>query len=338
MTIKTTAALALSAPVFLCANAALAEQGFSWEGEIEIGNEQVVSSDVAGNEIRDTYAIITATGTYTFGSGIEIFSTLTAESVTDATLDRTFDDMGIYVEELGLSFGLGQATTVTIGKLHPVFGTAWDDAAGFFGGTLAEDYELAEQIGVLADVELNGAGTLSFGVFYADDTGLSRSWGENRGRNRASAGGAGNTGEFDNFAIQWAHEVDGTRFHVGARHLSASAGDVDDEQGFVAGIGHSFQGGFDVFAEIASFSNFGGGADDATFATLNAAYAIGELTLSGTLAQRDLDTAGKTDLYSIAAEYEFQNGMTLGGALALQDDNGVEDTILGVNLIIPLGS
>jgi hypothetical protein len=336
MTLKTTTALAISAPVFLWANAALAE-GFSWEGEIEIGNEQVISSDVAGNEIRDTYAVITATGTYTFGNGVEIFSTLTAESVTDATADRTFEDMGLYVEELGFSFGIGEATTVTLGKLHPVFGTAWDDAAGFFGGTLAEDYELAEQIGVLADVELQGAGTLSFGVFYADDTSLSRSWGEDRGRNDASAGGAGNTGEFDNFAIQWAHEVQGTRVHIGARHLSASAGDVDDEQGFVVGAGHSFEGGLDIFAELASFSNFGGSADDATFATLNAAYAIGSLTLSGTLAQRDLDSSGKTDLYSVAAEYELQNGMTLGGALAFQDDSGVEDTILGLNLIIPLG-
>lgn len=338
MTTKTYAALAFSAPVLLCANAAFAEQGFSWEGEIEIGNEQVISSDVAANEIRNTYAIITATGTYSFANGVEIFATLTGESVTDATADRTFEDMGLYVEELGLSFGVGEATTVSLGKLAPSFGSAWDDTAGFFGGTLAEDYELTEQLGVLADIELANAGTLSFGVFFADDTSLSRSWGEDRGRNRASAGGAGNTGELDNFAIQWAHEVNNTRFHVGARHLSASAGDVDDEQGFVAGIGHSFDGGLDVFAEAASFSNFGGTADDATFVTLNAAYAIGNLTLSGTLSQRDLDTSGKTDLHSIAAEYEFQNGMTLGGALAFQDDSGVEDTILGVNLIIPLGS
>ncbi|MEP2714980.1 porin [Pseudophaeobacter sp.] len=337
MTTKTYAALAFSAPVLLCANAALAEQGFTWEGEIEIGNEQVISSDVAANEIRNTYAIITATGTYSFGNNMAIFSTLTAESLTDPTADRTFDDMGLYVEELGFSFGLGQSTNVAIGKLHPVFGSAWDDTAGFFGGTLSEDYELLEQVGILADVELNGAGTLSFGIFFADDTGLSRSWGHDRGRNRSNTGGAGNTGKLDNLAIQWNHEVDNTRFHIGARHLSASQGDVDDEQGFVAGLGHSFDGGLDVFAEVAAFDNFGGTADDATFVTLNAAYGIGSWTLSGTLSQRDLDTSGKTDLHSIAVEYEFQNGMALGGALAFHDDSGVKDTILGANLIIPLG-
>lgn len=336
MTVRTNAALALSVPVVLCANTALAD-GFTWEGEIEIGNEQVISSDVAANEIRNTYAIITATGTYTFGNGMAIFSTLTGESVTDPTVDRTFEDMGLYVEELGFSFDIGESATLSIGKLHPVFGGAWDHAAGFFGGTLSEDYELTEQLGILADVELNGAGTLSFGVFFADDTSLSRSWGEDRGRNRASAGGAGNTGELDNFAIQWAHEVDNTRFHIGARHLSASLGDVDDEQGFVAGLGHSFGNGLDLFAEVAAFSNFGGTADDASFVTLNAAYAIGNWTLSGTLSQRDMDTAGKTDLHSLAAEYEFENGLALGGALAFQDDGGVKDTILGLNLIIPLG-
>lgn len=329
------AALAFGAPFALCATSAHAE--FTWEGEIEIGNEQVISSDTAANEIRDTYLIVTATGSYSFRNGVALFSTLTAESVTDASDDRTFEDMGLYVEELGLSFGIGQATTVSIGKLHPVFGTAWDDAAGFFGSTLAEDYELSEQIGVLGDVELNGAGTLSFGVFFADDTGLSRSWGEDRGRNRASAGGAGNTGELDNFTIQWAHSIAGTRFHIGARHLSASAGDVGDEQGLVIGVGHSFAGGLDIFAEAASFSNFGGAADDATFATLNAAYGVGQWTISGTLARRDLDSAGDTNLISIAADYDFKNGMTLSGALAQTDDSGVEDTTLGLSLVIPLG-
>lgn len=335
MTKTLATALAFSAPFAMAATVAQAE--FNWEGEIEIGNEQVVSSDDAANELRDTYAIITATGTYSFANGVEIFSTLTAESVTDLTEDRSFDDIGLYVEELGLSFGLGDSTTITVGKLHPVFGSAWDDTAGFFGGTLAEDYELVEQIGAIADVELNGAGTLSFALFYADDTALSRSAFYDRGRTSDADGGAGNTGRPDNFSVQWNHEFNDTRFHIGARHLSAGAGDVDDEQGIVVGLGHSFEGGFDAFAEVASFSNFGGSADDATYVTLNGAYAIGTLTLSGTFARADLDTQGETDLLSLAAEYEFNNGFTLGGAIARADVDGVEDTIVGVNLIIPLG-
>ncbi|WP_264212837.1 porin [Leisingera thetidis] len=337
MKIKTSAALALSAPVFLCANAALA-QGFSWEGEIELANESVLSSDDAAAEIRDTFAVITASGAYSFGNGAGLFATVTAESLTDATDDRTFDDMGVYIEELGVSFGIGGSTTVSVGKLHPVFGTAWDDAAGYFGSSIAENYELAEQIGILADVELAGAGTLSFGVFYADDSGLSRSIGYDRGRTTTADGGAGNTGELDNFAIQWAQETGSTRFHIGARHLSAGTGDADDEQGFVAGFAHSFDGGFDLYGEAASFSNAGGSADDALYATLTGAYAIGSVTLSGGLVHRDLDTSGETDLITIGADYEFANGATVSGGLARTDEAGIKSTVLGVNLVLPLGT
>lgn len=335
---KKSLALALSASVtaLLSVDAASA-QGFEWEGEIEIANEQVMSSDVAANEIRDTYAVISLGGSYTFGNGVGIFSTLTAESLTAPTADRTFDDMGLYIEELGLSFGIGANTTVAAGKLHPVFGSAWDDTAGFFAGIQAEDYELIEQIGVMADVEFGGAGTLSAALFFADDTGLSRSAGFDRGRNTTAAGGAGNTGKLDNIAIQWSGQVGETSYHIAARHLSAGIGDVDDERGVLIGASHEFDNGLYLFGELASFQNFGGSADDATYATLNAAYGIGNWTLSGAFTSADLDTQGKTDTTSIAAEYEFENGILLGGALALRDTAGVEDRVLGVNMIIPLG-
>lgn len=337
MTIRTVTALALGAPIFLCANAALA-QGFSWEGEIEIANETVLSADDDASEISDTFAEITASGTYTFGNGVEIFTTLLAESLTDATDDRTFENMGVYIEELGVSFGIGEAATVSVGKLAPAFGTAWDDAAGYFGSTIAEDYELTEQLGVLADVELNGAGTLSFAVFYADDTNLSRSIGHDRGRTTTADGGAGNTGELDNFTIQWSQETGSTRYHLGVRHLSAGEGDADDEQGFLAGLARSFDGGFDLYGEVASFSNAGGSADDAQYATLTGAYTIGRLTLSGGLVHRDLDNAGDTDLFTLGADYEFGNGFTAGGGVARVDEDGTKSTVLGVNLIIPLGA
>ena len=239
-------------------------------------------------------------------------------------------------EELGLQFDTGVAA-FQVGKVHPVFGTAWDAAAGFYASSLAEDYELAEQIGVLAEVDLGDAGVLAMGVFYADDTVLSESAGFNRGRNSSAAGGAGNTGKLNNVALQWGKEWDATFDYAGVRFLSASTGDVSDETGFVAGLGHAFDGGLDVFAEVAAFDGYGGTTDNATYATLNAAYAIGNLTLSGTYGYRDVDSAGSTDLISIGADFELANGMTIGGAVAKVDDAGTEDTLLGVNLVIPLG-
>lgn len=311
--------------------------GFQWEGEIEIGTEQIYDSTDADNEIRDTYAIISFGGAYRFANGIEVFSVLTAESLTDPEADRTFKDMGVYVEELGLSFPVGPSTTISVGKVHPVFGSGWDDTIGFFGATLSEDYELIEQIGILADVEVIDGGTLSFGVFFADDTALSKSIGFRREQNTVENGGAGNTGKLDNVALQWRQEIGDTFYQIGARYLSAGEGDIDDETGILASVGHTFGDDFFVFAEVAGFNNFGGGEDDATYATLNGAYFIGDWALSATLGRRDLDTGGDTDLASLGAEYTFANGMTLGGALAYVDEDDTKNRIFGVNLIIPLG-
>lgn len=333
-----TAALALSAPFLLCVSGAMAQEAsrFTWEGELEIGNDSVVDSNTPGNELSDTYATGELNAAYALTDSVSVFGGLTFESMTDATDDRVFGDMGLYIHELGLQFDTGVAA-FQIGKVHPVFGTAWDSAAGFYGSSLAEDYELSEQIGALAEVNLGEAGVLAMGVFFADDTVLSESAGFNRGRNSSTAGGAGNTGQLNNVALQWGKEWDATFAYAGVRFLTAGTGDVSDETGFVAGLGHSFDGGFDLFAEVAAFDGYGGTADNATYATLNAAYAIGELTLSGTYGYRDVDSVGSTDLISVGAEYELANGMTVGGAVAKVDDAGTDDTLLGVNLVIPFG-
>ena len=337
MTNRSTRALAALSLIAICGGAYAQDTGFAWELEVELGNEQTYDSDDPANEIRDTFATVTFGAAYTFSNGVELFSTLVGESVTDPVADRSFDDLGLYVEELGVRFGAGPAT-FTLGKTAPAFGSAWDNAAGYFGDALAGDYELVEQISLLADIAVGETGTLSFGVFYAEETNLSRSIGFDRGRNDSAAGGAGNTGQFDNVAVQWTQDLGDTYYHVGARFLSAGAGDLDDETGVVAGLGHSLDTGIDLFAELAVFQNFGGGADDATFATLNAAYGLGQLTLSGTYARRDLDTGGVTDLISVGADYEVMNGLVIGGALAHVDNAGVSDQVLGVNLVWTLGS
>ncbi len=330
-----TAALALGAPVLFSASDALAQETrrFTWDGEIEIDYESIFDSDVPANESDTAYGSGEFNAAYALTDRVALFGGLTFEELENAAGDTGY---GFYFHELGLQFETG-AASFQIGKVHPEFGTAWDTAAGFYGSALAEDYELSEQIGVLAELDLGTVGTLAVGVFYADDTGLSDSLGFNRGRNTTAAGGAGNTGTLNNASLQWSKDWGQTFAYVGARFLSAGTGDVGDETGVVAGLGHSLGDGLDLFGEVGAFDGYGGSADDATYATLNAAYAIGELTLSGTYAVRDLDSAGRTDLVSLGAEYELANGMTLGGALARVDDAGVEDTLFGVNLVIPFG-
>ena len=338
MKTKLATVLASSAAISLYAStlsAQEAEPWFTWEGEIEIGIESVISSDVSANEIDDPFLTTEIAGEAALSDNISLFAGLTLEEMTGPS--NGIKDLGLYIHEIGLTFGT-PIGDLSVGKFGPGFGAAWDETAGYFGSTLAEDYELTEAMGFALDSELNGAGTLSLAVFFADDTALSESAFYNRGRNTTAAGGAGNTGKLDNVTLQWAHEVGDTRFLLGARRLSAGVGDVKDESGFVGGVGHSFANGLDLYAEFAGFNGFGGTADDASYGTLNAAYAFGSTTVSGTLARRDIDSAGATDLVSLGAEHEFANGLTLGGAVAWVDDAGTRDTVLGVNLLIPLGS
>lgn len=313
------------------------DSGFEWEGELELGIEATTKSDDPTAEIRDTYGAIEIGGRARIGNGVSVFATFVGESVTDPTRDRSFDDLGLYISELGVSIEIGRSL-LSVGKISPIFGRAWDESAGFFGGSLAEDYELTEMIGGIIEIPLgDGAGTLSVAAFFADDTALSRSAGFDRGRNTTAAGGAGNTGQLDNVAVTWTGAFDQTTVQLGARHLSAGTGDASDETGLVASIGHEFASGLVLFAEAAAFDGFGGTADNAHYLTLNAAYGIGNWTVSGTLAHRDADSGGKTDLASVAAEYTFDNDITLGAGLAFVDEAGIDNTLVGLNVVIPFG-
>ncbi|WP_204115574.1 hypothetical protein [Shimia biformata] len=313
--------------------AGASESGLSWEGEIELGNETILRSDNAAREGGAYYGIGSVDAAYSFGNGIAIFGGATVEELENGSGDTGY---GAYVHELGVEIDLG-STALQVGKVSPRFGTAFNETAGYFGGSLAEDYELTEQVGVLAAIDMGAAGTLSLGAFYADNTFLSESVGFNRGRNSTTDGGAGNTGKLNNFSIQWQKEFGDTRVWAGARHLSAGAGDVSDETGGFVTVAHSFGSTFDLFAEVAAFEGFGGTADDATYATLNGVYYVGDWSLSGTIARREVTSTGITDLVSVGAEYELSNGATLGGALAFVDEAGTKDTVLGLNIVIPLG-
>ncbi|MEP4194432.1 MAG: porin [Aliishimia sp.] len=329
----------LAAAVILSAAATQAvaqDSGFEWEGELEIGVDTTLDSETPGNEFSDTYAIVTLEASLALGQQGFVFGTLVGESVTDATDDRAFEDFGLYIEELGVGFNFGNST-VRIGKTAPTFGRTWDDGAGYFNDIVAEDYEQTEQIGVFVDTEIVPSGVLSFGVYYADDTALSRSIGEDRGRTRVSDGGAGNTGNLDNVALSWTQEFGDTSIQVGARHLSAGEGDLSDETGFVASAGHSFGNGLDVFAELASFDGFGGAGTDVTYATITGAYAVGDYAFSAGLAVRDDAAAGETNVVSLGVDYEFANGIALGSGLAFVDDAGTDETLFGVSVVVPFG-
>lgn len=331
-------ALISSASFLSLASGALAQDGpFSWEGEVEIGFESVFDSNIPGNEGKDPFLTFELSGEVALSEFVSIFGGLTIEEMTGPS--NSVEDLGLYIHELGLQFA-NDAMTVQLGKVSPAFGAAWDGAAGYFASALAEDYELTEQLGATAEFAVGENGALSVALFYADNTSLSRSMGFNRGKTRTSMGGAGNTGKINNGAIQWTQEFGSTYYLVGARHLSKGTGDAKDETGFVAGIGHSFADSgtpLELFAEVATFDGFGGTTDDAQYATLSAAYTVGNTTYSGAFSHRDVESVGRTNLFSIGIDHEFENGIAIGGALGHADDAGADENIFGVSMIIPLG-
>ena len=330
--------IAPGAALFLLTSHSYAQSiDFSWEGSIEIGVESTFHSDDPTTEITDIYPSVEFGFEAAFSERFSAFGVFTFESVLDAIDDRAFDDLGFYVNELGVRYDFG-AAVVSAGKLSPAFGTAWDVTPGFFGTALAEDYELSEVIGLTVDVTvMDGAGVISLAAFYADDTSLSNSLGTKRGRNTTAAGGAGNTGKLDNIALQFSQEFGATAVTLGARHLSAGQGDVSDETGFVAGVSHAFDSGLDVNAELAQFDGYGGSADDATYVTVGAAYGIGDWTVSVAATQRDIDSSGKDRLISVGLDYAFENGVELSSGLAFLDEAGVKSRAVGLSVVIPIG-
>ena len=309
------------------------DAGFTWEGELEVGVDSTVRSDDPTAEITDTYLTLELAFEAAISDRITAFGGLTLESVTDATANRTFDDLGLYFAELGLRFNFGD-TAVSVGKISPVFAVAWDEAPGFYGTTLAENYELSEMIGVTLDTPIGASGSLSAALFYADDTGLSNSAGTNRGRNSVAAGGVGNTGKLNNIALQYTHDFGDTTAWVGARHLSAGVGDVSDETGLVAGMSHAFGNGYDVIAEVARFDGAGGTNDDATYATLGGAYALNDWTFSAAATFVDNSAAGTDSMIALGVDRTLTDTVDLNFGVARFNTGGVKSTSIGLAAVI----
>lgn len=314
-------------------SAAAQDAGFAWEGSVEVGVDSTLRADDQAAEVTDAYISAEAAFEAALSDRITAFGALSLESVTDAEDDRAFEDMGLYVSALGLRFGFGD-TMVSVGKLNPVFGVAWDAAPGFYGTSLAGDYELSEMIGVTVETPVGAAGgTLSFAAFYADDTALSNSIGNKRGRNSVAAGGVGNTGKLNNVALQYAQDFGDTTAWVGARHLSAGVGGSFDETGVVAGASHDFGNGISMIGELAHFTNAGGEDANATYATLGGAYALDDWTFSATATL--IDAESNTDsMIALGVDRALTENVEVNFGLARFDVGGEKSTALGLAAVV----
>ena len=148
-----------------------------------------------------------------------IGAVLAYEPVTDPEPgeDRFFEDHGLFVEELYAGFDVGRGD-IQVGKIAPTFGWAADDAPGLYGGEIAGEYELVEELGINARLSLVGdadaaagrdgrAGACTSPSSRPTRRFLSDSLFTSRERLHLSDGGVGNTAAPESFALAYTYQT-----------------------------------------------------------------------------------------------------------------------------------
>jgi hypothetical protein len=320
------------------------EEEFTWELE----NDYTYHSDDSDAELNDLFGYLEFAVTVAVNPYLSFNATLVGEPVLDPDPgeDRVFEDHGLYLEVLNAQINLSEDTNLVVGKFGPGFGTAWDVTPGIYGVDFAEDYELAEFIGLGLNHTFDGGsfGSIAFGanVFFADTTFLSDSIGTHRGQTSILDGGAGNTEKLNNFSFTFDGEeipdFPGLSWHAGYRVLSAGLGDVADEHGHVLGFTRKTEPGKEQSAifnfEYAGFENFGGSADHAHYLTAGLTLANGpwHTDFAGTL--RNIEVAGGPDsddvLFQASLGYVDHHDIDWNVGYKFAGEGGVDNHIVGI--------
>lgn len=335
----------------LAASAASAETTSPWEGslDLEFGIDSTFRADDPDDKLTDTFGSAALALRLRLSEGVALNFGSTLESVLDPrpATDRTFGDIGLYIDTLNIEAGFGPVT-LTAGKFGAGFGTAWESMPGIWTADLAEDYELAEQLGIglawdLGDTPL---GALTFGVnlFTADTSALSDSAFTRRGRLTRADGGAGNTGRLNNVSLTLEGSdiaaAPGLSWHLGYRELKPGQGDVATERGMVFGLAQAFDLGNDteltVAGEVARLRNAGGGADDADYATLGLGLVRGPWhgELGASLRRTGFAGGGsaRDTLLQVSAGYTWDNGIDLSLGYVRGSEDGSKSDTIGLRL------
>ncbi|MDP6121526.1 MAG: hypothetical protein QF450_09030, partial [Rhodospirillales bacterium] len=236
---------------------------------------------------------------------------------------------GLYAEEVyaAFAFSAGEDSSIEIkgGKFTQNFGVAWDVAPGVYGTDFAEDYELAERIGIggalTFDSEAIGETTLSASTFFKDTSVFSESVIRNRGRTRFADGGPSNTEKPNSFAVALdgaPSGVPGLSYHISVARQAQGQGDTAAENGVAAAAQYTATAGaveISPILELVYFDGAGGTAGvHQHYVTPGASVGWNgwNVTLSHT--SRLTHEASGADLHDamvqVSAGYEFESGST----------------------------
>lgn len=333
----------------LASSNAIAGDGamLSVEGAVEFEWDNTFDADDPAAEMSDLYNTTELGISLDFGNGFSAASVFVFEPVLDPVDDRTLEDHGLFLENVFLQYSADRFTLYG-GKINPVFGTAWDMTPGLYGVDIAEEYELAEMIGVGGDFNMTAFGSwehvVSGAVFYADTSNLSDSWFTERGQTTLADGGPGNTEGLDSYAFA----IDGTglpsmpglAYHVGYRSLAKGVGDLNDERAVVFGLSRDFELNDDMSVstifEFAKLSNTHGGTEDSTFFTTGGSLVCGPWSYSLAYSNFTEDAPAapggelETFQYQLSVGYEFENGVALEVGYKMLSEHDEESRTFGV--------
>jgi hypothetical protein len=224
-----------------------------WGGRLllTLQSDQTLNSAHGVKPFNNTYSEPELEGYVNIGQYFSINSLVKMEQVRTVTESSALRSEGAYVEQI---YGMFSFNPVEVygGKIHPRFAKGWDATPGLYGTDFDEDYELTEKIGVGGAITADFVGThkLSVESFFNDTTFLSNSLFSRPnindgdmlrpGHARRTDGGAGNTGDFNNFDVVLEGgdlpHLKGLSYNLGWSRQKHGNADERNENAYVAGL------------------------------------------------------------------------------------------------------
>lgn len=340
--------------------ALLASAGGAWaesdnafpqiSGEIafEIENDYAFSSDDSAEEFNNLFLKIEPTVKLVFSKELSVNTGLVLEQVQQPAIngdDRVFDDQGLFVKVLTLDYETG-AVHLSGGKMAVNFGTAWDATPGVYGTDLAAEYEINENIGLLAsynhDMGMAGSHKLTAQTFFRDTSGLAESAFTRRQKTRQAAGGPGNTGDFSSFALSLDgngfEKLAGFGYHIAyVQHTNDTANSADETR-FAIGGRYEFKLPGDIavqpLVEYVRFDDADGTANqDRSYVTTALGFSYGNwnAAISGTFKETEAPDGTDTneEQLQVSAGYQFPIGIGVDLGYKRGRNAGVDTDTIG---------
>ncbi len=321
----------------------------------ELQNDFAFSSDDPAEEFNNLFTKIEPGLTLSLTDQLSVNAGLVLEQVQAPPVagdDRVFDDQGFFVEVLTLDYENGPVHLFG-GKMHVNFGNAWDVTPGVFGTDLAEEYEMAENIGIGGayrhDFGDGGTHTLTAQTFFLDTSGLAESAFTRRKKTREADDGPGNTGDFSSFAAS----LDGSEFpalpdfsyHAAYVHHANDTAAAESESRFAVNAAYEFALPGDVtaqpFIEYVRFDDADGTAgQDRTYLTAALGFTYGDwnMALTGTFKETEAADGTETEeeQLQVSAGYTFPVGIGLDVAYKRVRNAGLDTDVFGTLLAYTL--